>query len=288
MAKKPLPCILKALFLISLIWGCCPLGRANNTTACFPYEWVGRIEGLNLEGPSGIVYHQERRSLFVVGDRGDICEITRDGDVIKRKKIRNADFEGITYNPSSGLLYIAVEGEENIIEIDPADFRVLREYSIDRAFKGTTVLKAGGDGVEAITFVPNSHRPEGGTFYIANQGFDLEDTEDPSAIFELHLPLQGRSSGGRARIIRGISFNAIDLSGLSYDRLNGRLYAISGVWNTLFEITMEGVILETYTLPGDNQEGIAVDERGILYIAQDSGGIVTVQGLKEGRRFGSR
>jgi uncharacterized protein YjiK len=46
---------------------------------------------------------------------------------------------------------------------------------------------------------------------------------------------------------------------------------------TLFELTGDGDILEAYTLPGDNQEGIAGDENGFLYIAQDSGGIIKVQ-----------
>jgi len=243
-----------------------------------PFQWIGNIDRVNLEGPSGIVYHSERRTLFVVGDKGDICEIRKDGALVKGERIRYADFEGITYDPSSGLLYIAIEGEEKIIEVDPDDFRVLREFEIDRTFRGSTVLAAGGDGIEALTFVPDSTHPEGGTFYIANQGFDLGNKEDPSAIFELALPLKSEPSpGGRAEIIRSISLNAIDLSGLYHDQGSGHVYVISGVGNTLFELTSEGDISAAYILPGDNQEGIAVDENGFLYIAQDSGGIIKVK-----------
>lgn len=285
MSKKSLPFCLVAIFLICLTWGCSVIIKGKNSTeTCFPYQWVGNIDRVNLEGPSGIVYHSERRTLFVVGDKGDICEIQMDGALVKGERIRDADFEGITHVPSSGLLYIAIEGEEKIIEVNPDDFRVLREFEINRTFRGSTVLKAGGDGIEAITFVPNSNQPEGGTFYITNQGFDLGNKEDPSAIFELEVPLKsGPSRGGRAGIIRSISLNAVDLSGLYHDQGSDHLYVISGVGNSLFELTRDGDILATYTLPGDNQEGIAVDENGFIYIAQDSGGIIKVKWDRKGR-----
>jgi hypothetical protein len=38
-----------------------------------------------------------------------------------------------------------------------------------------------------------------------------------------------------------------------------------------------GHILRTWTLPGDNQEGITVTPDGVLYIAQDSGGVLTLR-----------
>ena len=283
MAKKSLPFILIAIVLICLSGGCSVIIKGKNSTeTCFPYQWLGTIDMVNLEGPSGIVYHYERRTLFVVGDKGDICEIQKDGVLVKGKRIRHADFEGITYDPSSGLLYIAIEGEEKIIEVNPDDFRVLREFEINRTFRGSVVLKAGGDGIEALTFVPNAHHHEGGTFYITNQGFDLENKEDPSAIFEVDVPLKsGPSRGGRAGIIRSISLNAIDLSGLYHDQGSDHLYVISGVGNGLFELTRDGDILATYTLPGDNQEGIAMDEDGFLYIAQDSGGIIKIKRDRE-------
>jgi len=244
----------------------------------FPCQWVGNIDQVNFNEPSGIVFHPVRQTLFVVGDEGDICEIRTDGALVKQKRVRSADFEGITCDPSTGLLYVAIEGEEKIMEIDPEDLRVLREFAIDRTFQGALVLKAGGQGVEAITFVADSHHPEGGTFFVANQGFDLNSKEDPSAIFELEVPLRsGSASGGVAKIVGYFSLGVIDLSGLHYDAISRHLYVVSDATNTLFEITREGKILQAYAFPGENQEGIAVDTNGFLYIAQDSGGIIKVK-----------
>jgi DNA-binding beta-propeller fold protein YncE len=279
-------CVLYCL-LIALLWVI--LGKRAISSEkldvlniLFPYQWVGNIDQVNFNEPSGIVFHPWRGTLFVVGDEGDICEIQRDGTFVKQKRIRQADFEGITCDPATGLLYIAVEGEERVVEIDPEDFRVLREFSIDRTFQGKMVLKAGGAGIEAMTFVPDSHHPDGGTFYVANQGFDLNSTEDPSAIFEIEIPLKSDSAGdSTAKIVRFFTLGVIDLSGLHYDRVNDRLYVISDATNTFFEITKAGHIVRSYAFPGDNQEGITVDEEGFVYIAQDSGGIIKLQWNRE-------
>ena len=244
----------------------------------FSLEWVGNIALVDLNEPSGIVFCPQRGTLFVVGDGGDIGEIQADGTLVKQARVRYADFEGVTCDPSMDLLYIAIEGEEKIIEIDPEDFRVTREFAIDRVFEGTMLLKPGGEGVEAITFVPDSNHPEGGTFYLANQNLDPGSREDSSCIFEVEVPLRSSSAANlTAKIIRYFSLGVSDLSGLYYDRASDHLYAISDTTNTFFEITRVGKVLRSCTLPGEDQEGITADEEGFLYLAQDSGGIIKVK-----------
>ena len=39
--------------------------------------------------------------------------------------------------------------------------------------------------------------------------------------------------------------------------------------------------LNAYAFPGANQEGIAVDGEGFLYVAQDSGGIIKLKWHRE-------
>jgi uncharacterized protein YjiK len=270
---------LAAVSHVAILFGCSVLTEgADPLDAPFPCRWIGNIDQVDFNEPSGIVFHPGRGTLFAVGDEGDICEIRTDGTLVKQSRIRRADFEGIACDPSTGLLYIAIEGEEKIIEVDPEDFRVLREFVIDRSFRGALVLKAGGQGIEALTFLPASDHPEGGTFFVANQGFDLDNKEDPSAIFELEVPLRsGSASDTAAKIVGYFSLGVIDLSGLCYDEKTGHVYAISDAANTLFEITREGKILQAFAFPGDNQEGIAIDANGFLYIAQDSGGIIKVK-----------
>ncbi len=240
---------------------------------------MGDIDQIGFNEPSGIFWHSGRGTLFVVGDEGDLCEIRTDGTPIKQQRLRAADLEGVTHDPATGLLYIAVEGEETILEVDPETFTVRREFALPRTWQGYTRLREGKEGIEAITFVPNAAHAEGGTFYVANQAFTLTDEEDISALFEVELPL--RSGTGEPRFVRSLSPGIIDLAGLFYDAESNHLFVVSDATNVLLEVSMDLEVLKAYAFPGDNQEGITADPDGFLYIAQDSGGILKVKWLRE-------
>ena len=152
-------CLAAAALLASAPAALPAAGQPDPLSVLFPCEWVGDIDRISFREPSGIVYHPLRHTLFAVGDEGDVCEITTDGEPLQQAHVRDADFEGITCHPDSGLLYVAIEGEEAILEVDPDDLRVLREFTINRTFHGATVLKLGGQGIEAITFVPDPTTP---------------------------------------------------------------------------------------------------------------------------------
>ena len=274
MTRSPCAVVVAALLLNTLVGWAMPAANIENIPRMgLPGKLIGNIDRANFNEPSGIVFHAKRNTLFVVGDEGDICEIQTDGSLVKQQRIRHADFEGITYDPSTGLLYIAIEGAEEILEIHPDNFKVLREFNIGRVFQGKTVLKAGGQGIEAITFVPDSKHPEGGTFYVANQCFSLQNTEDPSAILEVELPLRSKpGENAAAKIIKHIPLPITDLSGLQYSSEDDHLYLISDDNNILLRTTKTGTITKVYTLPGKHQEGVTVDKKGYLYLTQDSGG----------------
>jgi len=244
----------------------------------FPNEWVGEIDKGEVNEPSGICWHASRGTLFAVGDEGDLYELAADGVLIKKKQIRPAaDFEGVTYDPATGLVYVVIEEEESILEIDPETFEVLREFVLPREFQGRTLLRAGGEGIEALTFVPDSKHPEGGVFYVGNQAFTLSDEQDISAVFLVEFPLRTRV--GQPRITGYFSPGIIDLSGLCYDPVTDRILLISDATNLLLEYSRDHRLLSVYAFPGDNLEGVAVDPDGYIYIAQDSGDIVKLKWL---------
>jgi uncharacterized protein YjiK len=279
--------IILLAILVVLIYACAPKTDEKNNprNIIFPYQMIGNIDKAHLNKPlfqpSGICFHSKRGTLFVVGNLGEVCEMKTDGTFIKEKQISSEDFEGITHDPSTGRLYIAVERAEKIIELDPETFDVLREFSIPREFMGETLLKPGRQGIEAITFVPDIDHPQGGTFYVANQSDDLEDTEDISAVFEIEVPLKSTvDTNTSAKILRYFSLGIIDLSGLYFDKATGHLYVISDSTNTIFEFTKTGTLLNGYAFPGKTQEGITVDDEDFMYIAQDEGGIIKLKWIK--------
>ncbi|OGV42064.1 MAG: hypothetical protein A2X46_05800 [Lentisphaerae bacterium GWF2_57_35] len=244
-----------------------------------PVEQSERLELKGIEEPSGVCYHTTRKTLFVVDDGGEVCEFTPQGKIVQRKRIRRADFEGIAHDPATGFLYIAIEGEEAILEVDPETLKPRREFPLPRTFEGRTVMKEGGQGIEAIAFVSNPAHPHGGTFFVANQCFDPKKyPEDLSAIFEVEVPLKAESfQPADIKILRCIRPDAIDISALHYDAQRNLLYAVSDETDRLLAFSRTGEQLDAWTLPGENQEGLVMDADGFMYIAQDSGGVLKLK-----------
>ena len=243
-----------------------------------PYKWVGNIEERLINEPSGIAYHPGRDTLFVVGDEGDLYEMRTDGRVVRSGYLKGKDLEGITVNPETGLLYAVVEGDDAVIEIRPETFRVTRRFEIDRTFEGRELLKKGGMGLEAIAFVPDSGHPEGGSFWVGNQSFKLKPGSEPSIICEVVLPIRSTDRvDAKGTIVRFVPMNMIDVSGLQYDALRDVLLVISDTTNLLVEVGKGGELLHRYLLPGDDQEGITLDEKGYMYIAQESRGVIKIE-----------
>lgn len=255
-------------------------GEARDDRAAPPTQEAATLLKLrSVAEPSGVVFHPARRTLFVVDDGGVLCEFTPDGRVVRQALVRDADFEGITVDPSTGLLYIAIEGAESLLEVDPETFEALREFALPRAFEGRTLMKAGGQGIEAVTFVPDDAHPHGGTFFVANQSMRLDRIpEDLSVIVEAELPL--RSAGaepGAARILRYFLPGVADIAGLHFDAKRHVILAASDATDRLLVLAPDGRLLASRDLPGQDQEGITVDSTGALFIAQDSGGVLRLE-----------
>ena len=70
-----------------------------------------------------------------------------------------------------------------------------------------------------------------------------------------------------------------------YDGLTWENYSVSDGLPALtfikIAVDRQGQVLKAYTLPGEKQEGVALDAAGFLYLVQDSGGIIKVKWLKE-------
>jgi uncharacterized protein YjiK len=214
----------------------------------------------------------------VVSDEGEISEIETDGTPLYRESLPG-DLEGITVDPFSGYLYVLAEGEDQILEFDPVTKSVLRTFPICREYKGDPNFlqkqtRTFDNGCECIAFVPDDAHLEGGAFYVGNQW-------DPSCILELLVPLRSSSSGNEeAKIVRELPVRMDDPAAMYFDSETGRLNVVSDADNILFELTRDGRVVAEFAFPGDNQEGITKDDQGILYIAQDSGGILKVKDLR--------
>jgi hypothetical protein len=292
LAERVVPMFVAVPLVLALLGGCAAPGAGdpNANGSCgeaadpvgflMRYEWGGDMDEAELTEPSGIVYHGPRDSLFAVGDEGEILEMGRDGEPIRhRTLLEGADLEGITRDPETGLLYVAVEGDEAILEVDPEGLTIRRRFELPRQFRGRTVMAEGGEGIEAITFAPDPDHRLGGTFFVANQAFSLDEPKDTSALIEIELPIREAdgSDAAEPRILAYHRIDVIDLAGLHYDRASEHFFVVCDSPNALLKISRDGRIRRGWALPGDEQEGLAIVDGEHLYIAQDVGGILRIR-----------
>jgi len=241
----------------------------------------GRALVANFREPSGIVFHPIRKTLFVVGDEGDVGEVTTEGFLLRAKSLGNRDLEGVTVDPFSGLLYALVERENRILEISPATLEVRRSFDIDGRWNGRMLIAPGSEGMEGIAFVAGEGGGGRPRVFVANRGPVLEGGEvraGGSFLAELDLPLDApRSKKAVASIVRAAACNVDDISDLAWHVRARKLFAISDHRNCLVRLDFSGVASDRIGLPGRRQEGLAFDDAGFIYIAQDSGGVLKMR-----------
>jgi len=221
-----------------------------------------------FDEPSGIVYHPVRKTLFVVGDEGDIGEVSLEGKLLNIRNI-GGDLEGVTCDPATGLVYAIREGHEILFEVDPGSLKLLRRFTIDRSYAGNAnYLERGSDGIEGITFVPDADDPDGGRFYAVNQF-------DPPVLLELEVPLaSSKERFERATIRSARPVKSPPLSDVLWHEQTGAFLIVSALWRSVYVTDREGNRLRSVRIPGFMQEGLAGLPDGSFVIVQDTGGLI--------------
>lgn len=221
--------------------------------------------------PSGIVFNTHTNSLFIVGDEGDLGEVSLGGTLLRQQRILNASLEGITCNPVNGSLYLVVEGDDQVLEVHAESFQILGTYEVERFWDDRQVLTQNKHGLEGITFVLDSSKPEGGSLFVVNQVRDRKNPEDVSGILEIEMPT---NDNPQLSILDLTESNSLDLAGLFYNQNDKHFYVISDAEDRLIKIDQSGIAKDSFFLPGKTQEGITMDTEGFIYVAQDAGGVL--------------
>jgi uncharacterized protein YjiK len=99
---------------------------------------------------------------------------------------------------------------------------------------------------------------------------------------ELYVPIKtSLAKEAEARILRVLPFQMRDPGAIYYDPKTRLLNVVSDSDNLFLEITLDGRLVREYAFPGDDQEGIAWDDQGHIFICQDSGGILKLKDLRK-------
>ena len=262
-----------------LLWGC-KEGRVGESIESVK---EGRIA--TIREASGICYIKASETFFVVGDNGFVYQIGKSGDILDWHDFAlrdHRDFEGITYDEKKDLLYIAVEGVDNLLVIDRS-YTVHEELNIERKdIHGDKILeKDNQNGIEAITFVADA-------LYIANQSYTFLPELDPSVLIKLDLP-----ESDKVLLEKVVSLEPYtDIAGLDYH--DKRIYLVSDdeklllVYDPQKEEITDSISLKSFDAALEDMaiEGVAFDDNGYIYFAYDDkedGGIFRYRFRTESR-----
>ena len=89
-----------------------PGSHKNNV----PVMGACQVIGTKVEELSGLCMNQDTTGFWAVGDEGDLCQVSFSGTVTRVLRT-HLDLEGITIDPETGDLYVAVEGDQMVCRI---------------------------------------------------------------------------------------------------------------------------------------------------------------------------
>lgn len=220
------------------------------------------IEGIKANA-SGLAYHAERDSLFVVLDQPQrVVEINFDGS-LKRKIDLNKfqDTEGIAW-VTGDIFAIAEEGKCNIVlvELEPNDGGV----SWKKAKKLKLEIKVNSlNGIEGLAYDPIKK-----LFFVARE-------KGSAALFKILQPPNGSKENPTSILMTVAGRGLKDISGLHYNAQSERLLILSHESACVVEANKYGIEKSRLSLKGGQSglkqtvlkaEGVALDKRGTLYI----------------------
>lgn len=214
---------------------------------------------------SGICYSGTTDTLFVANDEGEVYEVSTSGKILRQKKLGKYDLEGVACDDAQKQLYFVIEGKDNLLIVDQSTLQVLKEMNVERTYHGKKLLiKDEEHGLEGITIA-------GDKIYLANQSKNPYPKDDPSIIVAID-----KYNDKEAKIETIIDPQYKDIAGLSFYK--GYLYMVSDKEDLLIKYDLKKAkTVWVRKLPKFAQEGIAFDNEGMMYLADDEGRVLKYQ-----------
>ncbi len=211
---------------------------------------------------SGICFSPKSKTLFVVSDKGVLYEIAKDGKILQKERIGHYDLEGVACDDKNDRLLLVDEGKDNLLIIGRKNFKLRKKLNIRREYKGEMLLKKDKHhGLEGIALYLDK-------VLLANQSNKKYPAVDPSIIVQIDANV----SRAKVPIEQIYNPHKKDISGLCYH--DNYLYMVSDNKDNIikYDLKTQKVIMKV-KLPIFAQEGVAFDDEGYVYFADDDGAV---------------
>ena len=225
-----------------------------------------------LREASGIVWHPALGRLFAVGDRGTLAELEPSGRVLERHRVKG-NLEDVAVHGPSGRLVLLAEKKGELVVWDPATSSETARFTLDVAAILGKEQADPNQGFEGITFRDEQGSPGGGTFYLVHQ-------RKPARLVSLAFDPTGpaRTIGAQDVVARHSLKPFEDLTAVTWSETLGRLLVIADSDDRLLVVTPAGTIGAVFSLPGGQQEGLALESDGTLWVADEREGLFKIPG----------
>jgi uncharacterized protein YjiK len=250
-----------------------------------------RIADFGVQEPSGVAFDPRLGRIFAVGDEGSLAELDAGGKRIDSRSFAG-NLEDVAVHTPTGDLVLLSELDSELILYDPKARREKKRWKMDAA---AVLGQAPGDknqGFEGLAFRPERGRPGGGVFYLAHQ-------RTPAMIvglsFDPAAPPGPLAAG--AVVSRWPLPDYEDLTAVTYADSIDRILVLTDKSDLILVLAKDGSVEAQVPVPGVQQEGLAVDAKGDIWVADDKdksllrlqGGLRALEGqMKGGAGSGKR
>jgi uncharacterized protein YjiK len=233
------------------------------------------VSATGVREASGIAWHPSRGRFFVVGDRGSLVEIEPSGAVVATHRVKG-NLEDVTVHGPSGALVLLAEKKGELVLWDPASATETARLSLDVPAILGREPEDRNQGFEGIVFRAETGRPGGGVFHLVHQ-------RKPARLVTLTFDPAGppRTLGVSDVVSRHALKPYDDLTAVTWSERLGRLLVIAESADRLLVVTTEGAIDADEPLPGGQQEGLALDPDGALWVADERQGLLRFPGAED-------
>ena len=234
-----------------------------------------RLDSGGVSEASGVAWDGRAGRVLLVGDDGRLAELDRDGRPLTLRHV-GGNLEDLAAHPPSGSLVLLSEKRGELVVLGPqADVEPLR-FGLDSA---ALLGQAPGDrnhGFEGLAFHPRPGEPSEGSFYLTHQ-------RDPAMLVELAFDPRGPARRLGAASLRGRWSLAPhrDLTAVAWLPELQRLVVLSDAEDRLLVLDSDQRVAAEVPLAGRRQEGLAFDDEGRLWVADDQLGLLRFPGARQ-------
>jgi uncharacterized protein YjiK len=230
------------------------------------------VSSAGVRAASGVAWSAARRRLFVVGDRGTLAEVAPPGKVVATHRPKG-NLEDVTVHEPSGRLVLLAEKKGELVVWDPESASETARFALDvPAILGREPADR-NQGFEGIVFRPDAGRPGGGVFHLVHQ-------RKPARLVALAFDPTGPGRTlGAADVLSSHALKPYeDLTAVTWSERLGRLLVVADSDDRLLVVSTDGTIEADLPLPGGQQEGLALDDAGALWVADERLGLLRFDG----------